>query len=387
MCDFYKDEAGRRQGICHILQTYGIDIRPGAIGGSEYKTDGHVATPTHPKFILEIKNEIGSTGAEPSLQALLYYRVFCDQLGLWDDDSTCHPCFIGFLAGPHLGFAGCALTNRPTLEIFSLLPLGFHETNDDAYAALARHLCALKKALDTLDNHINEVDSRRALAFPATRLTRWRSTRPSTFAGEPQELLASCLSVMYPYPVAFTPYGYHEEQKSFTYDAELEQRNLLFKGKAAHEQICIKFVRKYGKDVHIWCADKGFAPRLIAFDELPGNWYMVIMDLLDESWVSMANTQVRPDGLKEVIHATITELHQAGMVHGDIRTTNIMVKKDGGTSFMLIDYDWAGKQGEVMYPRHVNKASGLGRPESVEDGRLITSEHDDLMMQHLFRTL
>ena len=115
MCDFYKDEAERRQEICRILQTYGIDIRPGAIGGSEYKTDGHVATLTHPKFILEIKNEIGSTGAEPSLQALLYYRVFCDQFGLWDDDSTCHPCLIAFLAGqsqPHRPTCPLALILR-----------------------------------------------------------------------------------------------------------------------------------------------------------------------------------------------------------------------------------------------------------------------------------
>ena len=288
--------------------------------------------------------------------------------------------------GPHLGFAGCALTNRPTLEIFSLLPLSFHETNDDAYAALARHLCALKNALGTLDNHIKEVDSRRAPTSVARR-TRSRLTHPPTSAGEPQEPLASFVPLIYPYPASFTCYGRDGEEMDFMYNAELEQRALLFRGKTAHKQICIKFVRKYGKDVHIWCADKGFAPRLIAYCALAGGWYMVIMDLLNESWISMANTQVRPEGLREKIHAAITELHQADMVHGDIRSTNIMVRGDGRTSFMLIDYDWAGKAGEVRYPRHVNKASGLGRPESVEDGKMITSEHDDLMMQYLFRTL
>jgi hypothetical protein len=99
MCAFHTSEGDRRKKICHILREYDIAIQPGPIGASENKTDGHVCTTTHPKFILEIKNEIGSKGAEPSLQALVYYRVFCDEYKLWDDVSTCHPCFIAFLAG------------------------------------------------------------------------------------------------------------------------------------------------------------------------------------------------------------------------------------------------------------------------------------------------
>jgi hypothetical protein len=39
--------------------------------------------------------------------------------------------------------------------------------------------------------------------------------------------------------------------------------------------ICIKFVHRYGRDVHIWCAEKGFAPNLIAFKVLPGGWHIV----------------------------------------------------------------------------------------------------------------
>ena len=98
MCDFYSNEAERRHKICSALQDYGIPINPGTIGGSEHKTDGHVFK-NWPMLILELKNEIGSKGAEPSLQALLYYRTFCDEYDLWDNYSTCHPCFITYLAG------------------------------------------------------------------------------------------------------------------------------------------------------------------------------------------------------------------------------------------------------------------------------------------------
>jgi hypothetical protein len=50
-------------------------------------------------LIAELKNNIGWKGAEPSLQAPLYYRIFCDQYDLWDDGLTCQPCLIIFLAG------------------------------------------------------------------------------------------------------------------------------------------------------------------------------------------------------------------------------------------------------------------------------------------------
>ena len=161
MSDFYPNEGERHHKICLALQEYGIHIYPGTIGASEQKTDGHVCTANCPILIQELKTEIGWKGAEPSLQALLYYCIFCDQYNLWDDDSTSHPCLVIFLAGqselfllslissndqvgPHIGFAGCALTGCPTMEIFSLLPLNFHSTNDDAYDALARHLSAIE---------------------------------------------------------------------------------------------------------------------------------------------------------------------------------------------------------------------------------------------------
>ena len=285
------------------------------------------------------------------------------------------------------------------MEILSLLPLNFHATNDEAHDAIARHLAALKNALHALDIHINEVDSRRRASAPSmssatsngqTRARRNRSAFIHSSHGalpldEPRNPLPYFAPPIFPHPTAFTIDG-GETRESFTYEGEMNERSLLFVCKIADrdKRICIKFVRRYGKDVHIWCADRGFAPKLIAFEDLSGGWHMVVMELLDESWISMAEKNDRPEELEEKIRARITELHQGNMVHGDLRDTNVMVKKDGGSSFMLIDHDWAGKQGNVRYPRHVNKDPQLGRPLTVEDGGLITCEHDDFMLEHLF---
>ncbi len=47
----------------------------------------------------------------------------------------------------------------------------------------------------------------------------------------------------------------------------------------------------------------------------------------------------------------ISNLHERGSVHGDIRTANIMVNKDSFKTghFMLIDFDWAGVAGVARY--------------------------------------
>jgi hypothetical protein len=99
MCEFYPKEADRRHKFCLAFEEYGIHIYAGNIGASQDSTDGHFCKCNHPMLIAEIKNDIGWKGAEPYLQALLYYCIFCDQYKLWDDGATCHPCLIIFLAG------------------------------------------------------------------------------------------------------------------------------------------------------------------------------------------------------------------------------------------------------------------------------------------------
>ena len=112
---------------------------------------------------------------------------------------------------------------------------------------------------------------------------------------------------------------------------------------------------------------------------------MVVMEYLDETWALFGDDKVKGvKGVKERFAAAIVELHEAGMVHGDIREANVMVE-EGGEEFKLFDFDWAGVLGEARYPRHVDKAAELGRPEDVLDGELILPRHDLSMMEQMFR--
>jgi hypothetical protein len=70
-------------------------------------------------------------------------------------------------------------------------------------------------------------------------------------------------------------------------------------------------------------------------------------------------------------------------VHGDIRDTNVMVRKDGEMGFMLVDFDWAGEIGVVRYPMNVNRAENLWRPDGASDGNVITAHHDIQMLEKM----
>jgi serine/threonine protein kinase len=271
------------------------------------------------------------------------------------------------------------MTDRSTLEIFSLVPLAFHSSNDDAYENLTRHLVALKKGINTLRERYAKTRSpsvpRSVTRSAASLSVSSLQTTDKSPAREPIRV--------FPYPVSF------DHKSRFRYITEIAKRKLFFSGKTLVDEksICIKFVRRYGEAVHRWLAEDGVAPELIGFCKLPGGWYMVVMEHLDESWKPLALVLLDRDryvkGLETKIRAAIDNLHRMNMVHGDLRDANIMVREDDGKFlFKVVDFDWAGTNGQVTYPKLLNKVD-VFRPEGVDDGLPIVAQHDQDMLDYL----
>ncbi|TDL19937.1 hypothetical protein BD410DRAFT_394386 [Rickenella mellea] len=171
---------------------------------------------------------------------------------------------------------------------------------------------------------------------------------------------------------------------NFKYLHQIDEKMLLFICETDNsERICIKFVRRYSQAVHEKCAEMGIAPRLRGLKDIGAGWKMVIMDALDEEY-KLFDIDMSFVDIREQIRARLVELHQANLVHGDVRDANLMVRKDGKPGFMLIDFDWSGIIGEVRYPINVNKVD-IWRPDDVSDGLLIKSNHDMDMLEHIFR--
>ncbi|KAF8636860.1 hypothetical protein AX17_003203, partial [Amanita inopinata Kibby_2008] len=296
--------------------------------------------------IQELRNELCSDGAEPSFEGLLYFQSLMEQFQL-EDPSTCHPCYIVYLLGSHIGFAGAALMERAN-KVFSVMPLNFHTTNDDAFESLARHLAALKRALNSLEEYYGELGRR-----------------------VPQ-VVKNAGSKFFPYPSSF--HNLRENREStLTYAGELGGYDFLFEEWIDKEKTPV--CRGCAGIVRIWM--------------LPGGWYMVVMELLEEPWNVLWDmkryvTFSPSEELVKQLGTIVSEMHQEHMVHGDIRDMNIMVNMEGDPPFKFLDFDWTGRAGEVKCPKFMNKGPELKRPESVDDGKLILADHDDAMVNSIF---
>ena len=259
-----------------------------------------------------------------------------------------------------MAFVGAAWNLRPTAEVLSfVLPMHYHPSNTNMRNHVARHLVAFKKAVLTLKNYYQEI----------TSVDISRPPKPQIF---PYRTYFNCVE------------GGDTLRQDFEYTCQpIEDKLIFFAILPGKREVCIKFVRHYSKDTHVACASLGCAPKLHAFETLPGGWFMVVMDRLapeeyDTLW-EVGPTKHSFDMMKN----HLVQLHQKGYVHGDVRDTNIMVSKRDGTC-MLVDFDWAGKIGDVRYPMNVNRA-GIWRPSGAVDGRLILAEHDLAMLDHIGR--
>jgi len=126
----------------------------------------------------------------------------------------------------------------------------------------------------------------------------------------------------------------------------------------------------------------GFAPALKGFELIPGGWYVVVMDFIDDLYHDLKDSPAKASFETEV-REKVTSLHHAGFVHGDIRSTNIMVKKNSSPGFGN-HANWVGVIGEVVQcPMNVNNVD-IKRPDGAHDNELIMAQHDMLMIDFMF---
>ena len=71
MSKFFENESQRQLAFIDILRSHSIGIVPSSFAG--YHTDGDLHVNGRRYMILEVKSEVGSKGAEPYCQAILYY--------------------------------------------------------------------------------------------------------------------------------------------------------------------------------------------------------------------------------------------------------------------------------------------------------------------------
>jgi hypothetical protein len=103
MSNFYTNEDDRARCIRKIFAEYDIHLVRTKIEGTKFETDGDISHEGHRYVIAEIKNDFGSSGADPLAQAILYYLESTRERAPAMRGSVL-PCLIVIMIGSyHIG--------------------------------------------------------------------------------------------------------------------------------------------------------------------------------------------------------------------------------------------------------------------------------------------
>ena len=266
------------------------------------------------------------------------------------------------LLGGQLSFSGLVWDTRPNYQVLTdTIPLFFHQTDIAKQKKAARYFGAYRRALRSLEEW-------------------YRKLKDGELDQPPH-------SSLFPDHQMFTSLD-DGRLKTLRFTSQPNSDKLVFMALGpGNEKLIVKFTTSYSKAAHEYAQSIGFAPRLRGFDTLPGGWILVAMDDVSDNYSDLECDE-RPlsESDAQLLQSKIGLLHQHHFVHGDVRAANILVRNNLAgpqePQFLLVDYDWAGDAGTAIYPADLKKTT-VWRPEDVDDGKLITAEHDCQMLQFI----
>ncbi|EPQ56756.1 hypothetical protein GLOTRDRAFT_128693 [Gloeophyllum trabeum ATCC 11539] len=360
MKGIFTKELFRRNAFHTILQQVLPDLpRPGRIG--PYETDGDMCVPmSGARFIYwidEIKNELVKIHTEPHVQAARCYLEHCRECTLKGMDLVHFnfPAILICQIGTLMIISVAVLTSKPFVQQLATVSLNAHNTDIQQMEAGARAIAALRIAAASL-----------SAQYPS--LLEDRSRQPK-----------------YPFPRSFILDG---TIVNFTYVKALYPQKRLYRADCEYEgsprKVIVKYTLRYSRQAHVRAVALGFAPRLLDVQEFY-QWYMVVMEDVSADYTPLYAWQGKTEELEEPVREVVDKLHNDGFVHGDVRDVNILVRNaasDGQPRILLVDWDWAGREGEVRYPRNISP--DIPRHQDAVAGAIIKRSHDVKMVDDLF---
>ncbi|TFK91192.1 hypothetical protein K466DRAFT_542114 [Polyporus arcularius HHB13444] len=333
--------------------------------------------------IIEEHIELGVSG-DGSVQGSFSYAQHWAHLSQKALSKACFcPSFVIAIAGPYIVICGAIVLGRPVVQrLTDYIWLANSRINDDTNALrIARVFFALGNALTRLRSfYVNDVQPAKPLAearyFPLAnrakideRVVEFKYLRHLKDGAQ-----EACVTFL-------------------AEECEGDKRKLV-----------VKFVERYGVAAHELLAKHGLAPRLLSYGDIwlsgpeqrgCGSRKMVVMEYVEGCTADVAlydsdegDEGALPEGVPGVVERAVKILHDADMVHGDIRLGNVLIAAgddDVGARVKIVDFDWAGEAGVVRYPLHLSTV--INWPNGVADYALITKAHDDEMVRRVATSL
>ncbi|KAG8908628.1 hypothetical protein FRB99_004916 [Tulasnella sp. 403] len=333
--------------------------------------DVHLMEESVVTIIREDKIELGD-GNDAYMQASRAYQLYVSSLQDGKSPLLEHgaPTFLLTIQGPMLLVSGGFYDGKSTIvepltHPCLMLPDYSHKRQED----LARQLFALRQGITIIAGLASQKGPMLPPFTPATPRIYQSFTRPSGI-----------------------------EELGLRFVAPLEHHPLMFlastTGNASDSpNILVKLViGGYGEKVHQILASSGFAPAFYGTKRIEGAPTAIVMECLQPplidrqgtpGWLTLSDftkhegSAQHKGSIRIALDNLLGALRENWMVHGDIRSNNVMLKVDsacapcmdeGGHVYLkVVDFDWAGTSGEVRYPirRNESIAWPAGRGERI----------------------
>lgn len=297
--------------------------------------------------LIEVKNEEGSTDVQPFREVTRYYL---------DNLSPCqNPAFLVELVGPNMTIFGAVHGQYVCIDrLVPTLWLVPHLKQPSVMIHIARVLKAFKEAVNSLYSHL--------IGHEIMHLGNDQSTSQATCTRYPE----------------LCKFG----DDQIEYDGHIVPHVFTGVLLANKKQVVIKFTETYGTIVHEFLYENGYAPKIHHVEE-SGRFQVVVMDKVEGLCI---NDYIREnvDRVEELRHQCMNilqVLNDKKYVHGDLRDVNLLV--DSCHQVKVIDFEWAGVEGEAFYPFFLNHVN-LEWPEGASDGQKILRKHDKYWVSKLF---
>ncbi|KAJ2915554.1 hypothetical protein MD484_g4881, partial [Candolleomyces efflorescens] len=364
-----EDRESAREILSEILQ---VPLRVQNGGGSAAVYDLDTRGTAALAIIEEKADSLGTEG-DPSTQgSLAYIRHWTLPAQKALLETTSCPSFIISLAGPWLVILGAVLTSNPIVQrLTDYMWLGQSRVVDDTSTLrLARVFTALRRSVGELHQ------------FYCSTLSNPEG--PTSNDNDNARF--------YPYARSYIDSAGCTNHLSYTRplgSAAPTERAAFLATTSTGQRVVVKFVERYGAEAHKVLSALNRAPALFYHGPIYPTDSLASTGCLPRKMVVMQyiEGETCEDGVSDEVRVALKEsvgyLHARGLVHGDIRTPNVIVERgegsEGGRTRML-DFDWAGREGEVRYPLRLSPGIWTG---GVGDYKLILGVHDVEMLERL----
>lgn len=311
-------------------------------------------------------------------------------------NSSCCPSLLLAIMGPYLRIQGAVFLDKVIYQGFTeYMWLGGDPYLDKNIMHIARIFSAVAKAVRKLHAYYDD------LKLSDTPVPSRLFPCP-TFGLEDQ----------LHFQLTFTEkLCFESKVPRLLFGAEITEKS---EDNHVSKKVIVKFAEEYGEEAHRLLAEHRLAPRLhFCKRTLCGLW-MIVMDRVEGQDAYTLFPGEPPDYVKEDVDRAIQLLHQHGFVHGDICMSNILVVRKSRSQqqvgaptststegeviemdvdypnsempgAVLIDFDWAGKDGKTNYPPlwYKEPVPGPDGGKGLDRLGVMKKEHDRFMFERL----